>query len=213
MPGFFFTDALSKVGGSNSWDTTTAWFENVPIYATITLSMYAQQNQQNHVPFELHTAETWIETPATPHMVLAGILVPIPNVFSDSTVWMTTDHVKFTLHVQNVTAAAVGQIYDRRPDADYAADVSRDDLRRVLQDVRFAVYEENGTVVGTHREVQLEGGRTIDIEAVRDRFLIQSTARSERALKVAVLDQELVPRGRAFTIDPSSGRAFLTSPD
>jgi len=131
-------------------------------------------------------------------LVVAGLAIPNPNKLTDNNVWLTTDHVTFQLQADNVVAAsAFGLIHDR------SSSVFRAD---VMKSVDFAVYDDDGTVLGTHREVQLYGGAELDPDQIQEQALTRARAGSERSLDIVPVDPMDVPPGGAFRIDPRTRR-------
>ena len=113
--------------------------------------------------------------------------------------WLTTDHVTFWLETNNVTqASACGSIHERSPVARVRADVMRT--------LRFAIYDDNGTVIGTHGEVQLYGGRELDADEIQERTLARANAQSDRSLQIVPVDLAHIPPGMTFCIDPRTRR-------
>ncbi|MFN8585727.1 MAG: hypothetical protein U0446_10455 [Dehalococcoidia bacterium] len=205
MTELFYTTALSRHASGLGWSTRTARFEYAPVQANIQLSYYDAQNGERFEPFQPRFARTWIETPMTPTTVVAGMTIPMPNVLKDSTVWLTTDRLTFQLQTENVTAVAVGMIWDRRPDLGRWGRASRLTAGVTLD---LAIHDEAGNVIGTHQEVQLEGGRPIDPEEVQARVLDRAQATSNARLSAAIVDLSQLPEDASFRIDTSSGRAF-----
>jgi hypothetical protein len=185
--------------GSLGWATHTARFPTTPILATIQLSSFSMQNGDRFMQFEQHYAQAYIETVNTPIIVVGGIAIPNPNKLTDNNVWLTTDHVTFQLQADNVngSASAFGLIHDR------SSVLAGPDIRRTLD---FAVHDDEGVVVGTHREVQLEGGSALDPDAVQERILARAAAASGRSLSVAPVDMTDLPAGTPFRIDPRTKR-------
>ncbi|MEU4603812.1 hypothetical protein AB0F43_12605 [Kribbella sp. NPDC023972] len=97
----------------------------------------------------------------------------------DSTVYLQTNFLTFWLQVSNggsanrpTSASAVGIIYDTTPDGAF-------DLKSAAQQLDLAVHTEDGTVLGTHRSLRLDGGPEFDEDEVRERVL-GSRLRSDR---------------------------------
>jgi hypothetical protein len=181
--------------GPLGWATHTARFQTTPILATIQLSSFSTQNDDRFAPFQPHYALAYIETVNTPVIVVGGIAIPNPNKLTDNNVWLTTDHVTFQLQVDNVngSASAFGLIHDR---SSVLSDLS---IRRTLD---FAVHDDEGVVVATHREVQLDGGPELDPDAVQERILGRAAAATDRTLSIAPVDLTSLPAGTPFRIDP-----------
>lgn len=185
--------------GSLGWATHTARFQMTPILATIQLSSFSMQNGDRFAQFQQHYAQAYIETVNTPIIVVGGIAIPNPNKLTDNNVWLTTDHVTFQLQVDNVngSASAFGLIHDR------SSVLAGLNVQRSLD---FAVHDDEGVVVGTHREVQLEGGSALDPDAVQERILARAAAASERTLSITPVDLTDLSAGVPFRVDPRTKR-------
>jgi hypothetical protein len=194
MSNVFYGAWLARVGALG-WATHTARFQETLIVATIQLSSFSTQNGERFVPFQSKYALAYIETVNTPTLSIGGLAIPNPNKLTDNNVWLTTDHVTFQLQVDNVegSASAFGLIHDR---SSVLADVS---IQRSLD---FAVHDDEGLVVGTHREVQLYGGSELDPDLVQDRILGRADAASDRKLQIMPVDLSDLPAGAPFRIDP-----------
>ena len=59
--------------------------------------------------------------------------------------------------------------------------------------------------MGTHREVQLEGGRAIDSDQARQRAVDEGVRLLNRTLNVVVTDFDQFPAGASLRVDPSTG--------
>ena len=147
-------------------------------------------------------------TPETPMTTIGGgISFPTRR---DNTVFLTTDHLSFWLQVSNgsssnppASASAVGIIYD------YAA-AARSTLERAVKYLDLAVQTQDGTVIGTHASVQLDGGPDFDEEETIERLLTEDHAVS--GLERDSLEVRRLERGEQssvvdFLVDPSTGRA------
>jgi hypothetical protein len=194
----FYSVSLTHSGGLG-WATHKVTFEEGPINAHFMLSAYNVQNDENFVSFEPHFAYAYIETPETPSSTFAGVSVPMANQLTDNSVWLTTDWVTFLLETENAIAGAVGVIFDRRPDG-------VEGQRRVVRAIDFALHDDDGVVHGTHREVQLEGGRDINVDEVREMALARGEQRTGEPLRATAIDRNQIPAGVSFKIDPSTGR-------
>jgi hypothetical protein len=185
--------------GSLGWATHTARFQTTPILATIQLSSFSTQNGDRFAAFQPHYALAYIETVNTPTIIIGGVAIPNPNKLTDNNVWLTTDHVTFQLQVDNPggSASAFGLIHDR------SSVLAGLNIRRTLD---FAVHDDEGVVVGTHREVQLEGGAALDPDAVQEHILARAAAASDRTLSVAPVDLADLRAGTPFRIDPRTKR-------
>lgn len=198
MSNVFYGAWLVRTG-SLGWATHTARFPTTPILATIQLSSFSTQHGERFDAFQPHYALAYIETVNTPIIVIGGMAIPNPNKLTDNNVWLTTDHVTFQLQADNAngSASAFGLIHDR------SAVLAGLDIRHTLD---FAVHDDAGTVVGTHREVQVAGGAALDPDAVQERILARAAAASQRSLSVAPVDLTDLPAGSAFRIDPRTKR-------
>lgn len=187
--------------GSLGWATHTARFQQTSILATIQLSSFSTQNNQSFVPFQSRYALAYIETINTPTIIVGGLAIPNPNKLTDNNVWLTTDHVTFQLQVDNAdgSASAFGLIHDR---SSVLADVS------VQRSLDFVVHDDEGAVLGTHREVQLDGGSALDPDAIQERILRRANATSERSLQVAQVDLSDLSAGAPLRIDPRTKRVY-----
>jgi hypothetical protein len=185
MSGIFYTGQLRK--GSSTvegalTDVVEAYFPEVQVFATISLSMY--RTFAFTIPTSYWNAEAYI-----------GPVSANPA----STVYERTGHLTFTLEVQSAQARAVFSIYD------YDLQAARSEMAKPEHRLDLAVYDEVGNVVGKHGVVQLPGGAKIDEDAVRERVLAGARARMEdRTLDVAVIYPEAIPEGQDFRIDPST---------
>ncbi|MFL6072439.1 MAG: hypothetical protein ACJ73S_03480 [Mycobacteriales bacterium] len=179
--------------GSLGWATHVAWFQEVPITATIQLSSFSIQEPEAFSAFQPRYAMAYIVTVNTPTIVVGGVTIPNPNKETDNNVWLTTDHVTFQLQAENVSSAsAFGLIHDR------SSSMRKADVVRSMD---FAIYDDDGTVIGTHREVQLYGGSELDAQEIQERALVQANASSDRSLAIVPVDLADIPVG-AFRIDP-----------
>lgn len=198
MSNVFYGAWLARTG-SLGWATHTARFQTTPILATIQLSSFSTQHGDRFDAFQPHYALAYIETVNTPIIVVGGIAIPNPNKLTDNNVWLTTDHVTFQLQADNAngSASAFGLIHDR------SSVLAGLDIRRTLD---FAVHDDEGVVVGTHREVQLEGGAALDPDAVQERILARAAAASERTLSITPVDLTDLPAVVPFRVDPRTNR-------
>jgi hypothetical protein len=191
----FYSVSLTH-GGGLGWSTHKVSFEEGPINAHFMLSAYDVQNDESYVSFEPRFAYAYIETPETP---TSNLGIPMANQLTDNSVWLTSDWVTFLLETENVTAGAVGVIFDRRPDG-------VEGQRPVVRAIDFALHDDDGIVHGTHREVQLEGGRDIDVDEVREFALARGRQRTAQPLQATSIDRNQIPAGVAYKIDPKTGR-------
>jgi hypothetical protein len=194
----FYSVSLAH-SGALGWTTRKVSFEEGPINAHFMLSAYDVQNDESYVSFEPRFAYAYIETPETPTRTLGGVPVPMVNQLTDNSVWLTTDWVTFLLEGQNVTAGAVGVIFDRRPDG-------VEGQRRVVRAIDLALHDDDGVVHGTHSEVQLEGGRDVDVDEIRELALARGQQRTGQPLRATSIDRNEIPVGASYKIDPKTGR-------
>lgn len=203
MSNVFYGAWLVRVGGLG-WATHTARFQQSLIVATIQLSSFSTQNGDRFVPFQSRYALAYIETVNTPTLSVGGLAIPNPNKLTDNNVWLTTDHVTFQLQVDNVngSASAFGLIHDR---SSVLADA------RIQRSLDFAVHDDDGLVVGTHREVQLSGGSPLDPDLIQERILGRANASSDKDLQILQSDLSDLPAGAPFRIDPRTRRVIPTN--
>jgi hypothetical protein len=190
MSGIFYTGQLRKgasTGQGPLTDTHEAYFPELQVFATISLSTYRVFTSP--LPTSYWNAEAYIGVKTFPP-VSAG---PLAN-----TVYERTGHLTFNLEVVSAQASAVFSIYD------YGL-AARSEMAQPEHRLDLAIYDEAGNVVGTHRVTQLPGGAKIYEDAVREQALADARARIEdRTLYVAVVDPEAIPEGQDFRIDPST---------
>jgi hypothetical protein len=197
MSNVFYSAWLVRQG-SLGWATHVARFANVPILAQMTLSTFSIQEGGGFQAFKQQYAFAYLETVNTPNIVVGGLVIPNPNKLTDNHAWLTTDHVTFQLQADGVVAAsAYGLIHDR---SSAFHDVQ---VRRSLD---FAVHDEYGAVLGTHREVQLDGGAELDPDGIQERALARATAEAGRDLQIVPVDLTDIPPGATFSIDPRTRR-------
>lgn len=167
--------------------------------ATIQLSSFSTQNDDRFAPFQFRYALAYIETVNTPSVVGGRIAVPNPNKLTDNHFWLTTDHVTFQLQVDNPggSASAFGLIHGRRP---VLVDLE------TLRTFDWAVYDDDGTTRGMHREVQLDGGAPFDPDEVQEQILARASAVSQRSLHIVPVDLTDLPAGATFRVDPRTKR-------
>jgi len=209
MSGIFYTHPLAKTASNGpSWAHVDAYFPRLQVFANVLLSAYRTQTPEAFSGFQPSWAEAYIVTPETPMTTIgAGISFPTRR---DNTVFLTTDHLSFWLQVSNgsssnppASASAVGIIYD------YAA-AARSTLEKAVKYLDLAVHTQDGTVIGTHASVQLDGGPDFDEEETRERLLAEAHAVSglERdSLVVTRLEHGEQSSGVDFLVDPSTGGA------
>lgn len=205
MPGIFFTSPLAKTATTGpSWTDVEAYFPETQVFANVLLSAYRHQSPGRFSAFQPSWAEAYIVTPQTP---MSGGPFPFPT-RRDNTVFLTTDHLTFWLQVSNgsssnppTSASAVGVIYDYAPAGTF-------DFKKALKHVGLAVYDDDGTVIGTHQSIQLAGGPAFDEEEVRERVITGAHHMAERepgSLRLATFDHDVMPAAD-FRVDPSTGR-------
>jgi len=124
----------------------------------------------------------------------------IADKLRDSSAWLVTDNVTFRLDTDSsvVAASALGLIHDRSPSAASSGDV--------LRTMDFAVYDDEGTVLATHREVQLHGGKELNEDVIQEAVLTEFGSASGRALKIVPIDLSHVPSHMPIRIDPRTQR-------
>jgi hypothetical protein len=206
MPGIFFTSPLVKTAtAGSSWTDVEAYFPETQVFANVLLSAYRHQTPERFTSFQPSWAEAYIVTPETP---MSGGLFSFPT-RRDNTVFLTTDHLTFWLQVSNgsssnppSSASAVGVIYDYAPAATF-------DFKNALKRLDLAVYDEDGTVIGTHQSIQLTGGPNFDEDETRERVLTGAHQMAERepgSLQLATFDYDATPSGSDFRVNTSTGR-------
>jgi hypothetical protein len=206
VPGIFFTSPLVKTATTGpSWADVEAYFPKTQVFANVLLSAYRHQAPERFSPFQPSWAEAYIVTPETP---MSGGLFSFPT-RRDNTVFLTTDHLTFWLQVSNgsssnppTSASAVGVIYDYAPAATF-------DFKKALKRLDLAVYDEDGTVIGTHQSIQLAGGPDFDEDETRERVLTGAHHMAERepgSLRLATFEYDAMLAGTDFRVDPSTGR-------
>jgi hypothetical protein len=185
MSGIFYTGQLRKgasTGEGPLTDTHEAYFPELQVFATISLSTYRVFTSP--LPTTYWNAEAYIG----PHSATPA-----------ATVYQRTGHLTFNLEVVSAQAYAVFSIYD------YDLQAARSEMAKPEHRLDLAIYDEAGNVVVKHGVVQLPGGAKIDEDAVRERVLADAQARIEgRTLDVAVIDPAAIPEGLDFRIDRST---------
>jgi hypothetical protein len=198
MSNLFYGTWMARTSGSLGWDTWTAWFTRLPIWGTIQLSSYSIQEGNQFTAFRNRYALAYIETVNTPMTTIGPVTFPNPDKLRDNNVFLTTDHITFQLQTDGVVSASgFGMIHDMSSTADFA---------EPLNALEFAVYDEDGSVLGTHHEVQLYGGRALDADDIQQSVLARATAQTDRALNIVPVDFRELPTDRAFRIDPRTQR-------
>lgn len=185
--------------GSLGWATHEAWFPNLPILAHIQLSALSLQNGERFEMFRRQYALAYIETVNTP----AGLWgFPMPNKETDNHVWLQTDHVTFQLQADGVeTCSAFGLIHDRSPAAGGGGGGGG-----VADRLDFAIFDDDGQVLGTHSVVQLEGGQALDSNKIQDRVLERASAQSDRNVDIVPVDLARIPENAEFRINTRTRR-------
>jgi hypothetical protein len=207
VAGIFFTSPLARTAANGAaWTNVDAYFPKTQVFANILLSAYRYQTPASFGGFQPSWAEAYIVTPETPMTHVGVVSFPTRR---DPTVFLTTDHLTFWLQVSNgsssnpaTSATAVGVIYDYAPAASF-------DFKDVARRLDLAVYDEDGTVVGIHQSVQLEGGRDFDDEQTRQRVLDEAHAMGERepgSLRLAEVEYDALRSGTDLRVDTSTGR-------
>jgi hypothetical protein len=161
------------------------------------LTSFWVQAPERFTAFQKHMAQAYIVTRNTPPGLLG---FPTPDKLRDSSAWLVTDNVTFHLDTDNsvVAASALGLIYDGSATA-----ANREDVMRTLD---FAVYDDEGTVLATHREVQLYGGNELDEDAIQESVLNQARSASDVSLMIVPVDLSSVPSDMPIRIDPRTQR-------
>lgn len=206
MPGIFFTTPLIKTASNgSSWTHVDAYFNETQVFANVLLSAYRYQLPERFMSFQTSAAEAYIVTPETP---MSGGPFPFPT-RRDNTVFLTTDRLTFWLQVNNggssnppTSASAVGVIYDYAPAATF-------DFTEAVKRLDLAVFDEDGTVLGTHQSVRLQGGPDFDEEEARDRVLAHAhdqAGREPGSLRVIAFERDGMPSSTDLRVDPSTGR-------
>jgi hypothetical protein len=208
MSGIFFTSPLTKSASSGAaWAQVDAGFPELQVFANVLLSAYRTQTPESFSGFQPSWAEAYIVTPQTPTTTILGISIPTRR---DNTVYLKTNFLTFWLQVSNggsanrpTSASAVGIIYDMTPAAAF-------DLKSAAQQLDLAVHTEDGTVLGTHRSVRMDGGPEFDEDEVRERVLAHAYARTGReqgSLRLASFGYDQMPLTSDFRVNPSTGEA------
>jgi hypothetical protein len=190
--------ARDRVTADLGWDTTVAWFIRLPIWGTIQLSSFSIQEGDRFAQFRRRYAMAYIETVNTPTMSAGGVTFPNPDKLRDNNVFLTTDHITFQLQTDGVVSASgFGMIHDMSSTVNFAEPVNS---------LAFAVFDEDGAVLGTHREVQLYGGKELDGDDIQQAVLTRASAEADRQLDIIPVDPSNLPAGGAFRIDTRTRR-------
>jgi hypothetical protein len=191
-----FYSAWLVRSGNLGWATHRAvWGPDLPILATIQLSSFMIQEGQSFAAFRPQNVQAYLETALTP---IGALGYPNPNKQTDNHAWLTTNHVTFQLQADGVVAtSAFGLLHDR------SSAVNRSDLLRRLD---FAVYDDDGTVIGSHAEAQLYGGRELDMDEIQERVLTRASSETDRSLQIVPVDLSDFRAGVAYRIDPKTRR-------
>ena len=182
MPNPFYGAAL--VAGN--WITENvhrAWFPRTTIAATIQLTSIWITGPAQFQSNARSIAQAYIDK---------GFNV---DKFRDSSIWTTTDTVTFRLDRTDtpMIASALGLIHDRSPEA-----ANREEVVRSME---FAVYDDDGTVLRTHQEVQLYGGKALDEDAIQDSVLKECSSAFDRPVNIVPVDLSQVRSDISHRID------------
>ena len=201
MSNLFYGIWMARTSGGLGWDTWAVNFPRLPIWGTIQLSSFTIQEGERFSPFRSRYAMAYIETVNTPTLSVGGIVIPNPDKLRDNNVFLTTDHITLQLQTDGVVSASgFGLIHDMSSTVDFAEPVNT---------LEFALYDDDGTVMGTHHEVQLYGGQELDADQIQEAVLIRANADADRRLDIIPVDLSELPTGGAFRIDPRTRRPVL----
>ncbi|WP_322411373.1 hypothetical protein [Microbacterium invictum] len=182
--------------GSLGWATHEASFAHRSILAHVQLSSYALQDGERFQSFRRQYAYAYIETINTP---TGPYGIPLPNKDTDSFVWLDTDHLTFQLQADGPqSVSAFGLIHD--------LDARAADRATVLDSQDFAVYDEDGTVVGSHQSVRLDGGQQLDTDRIQERVLERAKTVTDRGVDIVPVDLSGFASGAEYRIDPRTHR-------
>ncbi|MFG6502070.1 hypothetical protein [Microbacterium sp. P05] len=194
MSAVFYSAWLVR-RGSLGWATHEAKFPNMSVLAHIQLSAFALHDGERFEQFGRHYALAYIETVNTPTPGWGGYRWPKPNKETDNHVWLETDHLTFRLQAEGVsTCSALGLIHD-------VGEAGSSGLRKMTDSVDFAIFDDDGVVVGTHRAVQLEGGERLDRDAIQEGVVERAAAESDRPVDITPVDLSRIPSAADFRID------------
>jgi len=146
---------------------------------------------QNLAAFRQQNVQAHLETALTP---VGALGYPNPNKQTDNYAWLTTNHVWLQLQADGIVATSAFGIIQYPSSA-----VDRSDPTRRLD---FAVYDGDGTVIGTHAEAQLYGGRELDMDEIQERVLTRANTETDRSLQIVPVDLSDFRAGVAYQIDP-----------
>ena len=198
MSNVFYSIWMARNAGNLGWDTTVAWFPRLPIWGTIRLSSFSIQEGDRFSAFRTRYAMAYIETVNTPMLSIGSVSIPNPDKLRDSNVFLTTDHITFQLQTDGVVSASgFGLIHDMSSTVDFAEPVNS---------VEFAVFDEDGSVLGTHREVQIYGGKELDGDDIQQSVLARASAEADRSVDIIPVELSNLPGGGAFRIDTRTRR-------
>jgi hypothetical protein len=83
------------------------------------------------------------------------------------------------------------------------------DFNKAVKQTHVAIYDEDGTVLGTRTSVQLEGGAEFDEEETGEQLLLEAEAVSglhRDSLQVTAFHPRDVEHSSHFRVEPSTGR-------
>jgi hypothetical protein len=198
MSEILWTGFMSRTSAELGWATNTVRFPEQPVVATVALASYLGQNGERFEPFQPRYVQCWIETEKTPLLSLAGIVIPNPDRFADVQVWLSTTWIRFELQTDGVGGGAVETIFSTGTGVNQKLDA--------VDQVHRVVHDEQGRVIGVHREVQLEGGPDLDETAIEDAVLARAAASRLTGLQVAPVDLDAFSSGARLRVDVESGR-------
>ncbi len=182
--------------GDLGWATHEAHFPARQILAHIQLSALSLADGERFQSFRRRYALAYIETELTPPGPFG---IPMPNKETDNHVWLETDQVTFQLQADGVeTASALGLIHDLSPQADSPA--------KVVETRDFVVHDDQGSVLGSHRVVRLDGARELDLDGIRQRVLDRAAGLVTRPVDIVSVDLTGIPPRLAFRVDPRTHR-------
>jgi hypothetical protein len=200
MTNILWTGWMGRSATTLGWSTHTVRFSQREVSATVALASYLDQNGEKFEPFQPRYARCWIETEKTPVITEGFVTFPNPDYFADVQVWIDTTWLTFQLQTNGVGGGAVETIYDRSDTVARPLSVANQ-VHRVLHD-------ERGTVVGVHRETQLEGGDDLDEAAIDDSLLARAAASQLTGLRVVPTDLDAFPSSAQLRVDAETGRVY-----
>jgi hypothetical protein len=198
MSNAFYGVWMARESETLGWDTHVAYFPQLPIWGTIQLSSFSIQQGAQFAQFRRQYAFAYIETVNTPMLSAGTFSFPNPDKLRDNNVFLTTDHVTFQLQTDGlVSASGYCFIHDMSSTVNFAEPVNS---------LAFAVFDEDGAVLRTHREVQLDGGKELDGDDIQQAVLTRASAEADRPLDIIPVDYSNLPAGGAFRIDTRTRR-------